>query len=172
MKESLAMKANRPTREIRELIEHFQIPQSDALVECLLSIRDDGKSVIDAGIFISAKQSEDFYRDIFHFWVRAFFCFVEDISLGSFFKDIAPFVACKEISPAQFKHAYLDLIDNRTQDSNFAERQRYPQTRVELRNRTFDQCYKILDRPNIKSAVASSEGEYITYFHTVPKGNN
>jgi hypothetical protein len=99
------------TQRIRNMIEGFTIPRSDALDECLLLRQSGENTVIDAAILISSKQSEGFYKQ-------------------------------------------------------------YPESRIELENRTFSQAYVILDRPNIKSAVASSDGEYVAYFQTVPGANH
>jgi hypothetical protein len=154
------------------MIDGFRIPHGDALEECLLFNQGTEPSVIDAAIFISTKQSESFYSDILQFWVRAFFCFVEDMRLGTFFRDAATLVECEEISVEEFRDSYLGLIDARSPDSHFAERQQYPESRMELYNRSFFQAYVVLDRPTIKSAVAASDGEFVAYFQTVPKAHN
>lgn len=161
-----------PTRKIREMIADFRIPQSDALEECLLFDRSEHRSVIDAGIFISTRQSDRYYSDIFQFWVRAFFCFVEDLWLGGFFDLAAAWVDCRQITSEEFRTAYLELIHSRTPDERFAEIQVNPKLRIELENRTFFEAYVVLDRPNIRSAVAASDGEYVAYFQTVPRANN
>jgi len=166
------MKADHPTQDIRKMIENFRIPSTDALAECWLSIPNDQQRIIDAGIFISTKQSEGFYSDIFHFWVRAFFFFVEDMNLGIFFQDAIPLIECKEISTSEFRNNYFALFEKRKPGFFFIENQQNPQTYIEINNRTFSKAYIVLDRPNIKSAVASSDGEYVAYFQTMPKGNN
>jgi hypothetical protein len=161
-----------PTAKIRKMIEDFRIPRSDAILDCRLLDRSQGRSVADSCVFFSTKQSEHYYSDIFHFWVRAFFCFAEDMWLGTFFEEAAALVDCRQMAPAQFEASYLELIHSRTLDSNFVEMQSDPRLRIELEKRTFSEAYVVLDQPTIKSAVAASDGEFVAYFRTVPTAYN
>jgi hypothetical protein len=163
---------NHPEQYIRKMMEEFQIPSGDALDRCSLSSQIGQKLVIDAEILISNRQSEQFYTDIFHFWVRAFFFFTEDMWLGPLFDEVIPFIGCKKISVEKFSEDYHWLLNSRIKDDHFQECQARPQSYVEIDKRTFSEAYMILDRNSIKSAVAESDGEYVAYFQTVPKGNN
>jgi hypothetical protein len=158
------MGGNDPRRYIQKMIEDFRIPGRDALAECLLAAPGEYPPVWDSAIFLSTEQSKGFYSDIFQFWVRAFFCFVEDTRTGSMFHDIIPFIVCREISSEEFRRHFFELLHERRADESFTERQAYPETRVELEKRSFWHPYIVLERPNIKSSVAYSDGEYVTYF--------
>jgi hypothetical protein len=153
------------------MIKEFQVPESDALVECLLMSSHSQQPIWDAAVFISTKQAEKFYSDAFHFWVRAFFCFAEDMTLGSLFQEMVPYIACNEISTEEFRRKYLTLLHQRVQEESFLEAQKYPETYTELEKRSFSGSYVILDHPNIKSGVAGSDGEYLAYFQYLPAAN-
>jgi hypothetical protein len=147
------------------MIKEFQVPESDALVDCLLMPPHTHQPIWDAAVYISTKQAEKFYSDVFHFWVRAFFCFAEDMELGSLFQEVVPFIECNEITPEEFRRNYFALLHQRVQEASFIEAQKYPETYTELEKRSFSHSYVILDHPNVKSCVAGSDGEYLAYFH-------
>jgi hypothetical protein len=159
------------TEYIRNMIIGFQVPQRDALVECLLMVPNNQNPIWDSAIFVSTKQSAKFYSDLFQFWVRAFFFFVEDMRLGSLFLDVIPFVACKPISAEEFQRNYLTLLHQRVLDSSFTEAQGSP-TRVELEKRSFSDAYVVLNSPAIKSCAACSDREYVAYFQTIPEAHH
>jgi len=161
-----------PEQYVRKLISTFQVPRHDALVECYLRVPDVQRPIWDSAIFVSTKQSEHFYSDIFHFWVRAFFFFVEDSLLGTMFQEMAPYIECKKISAEEFQRRYLMLLNQRVPEESFIEAQRFHDTYTELEKRSFSSAYVMLDRPNIKSSVANSDGEYVAYFQTVPEANH
>lgn len=169
MGDNLKDKIHYPDLYIRKMMEELRIPPDETLDRCLLSSQIGNKIIIDAEILISNRQSEKFYADIFHFWVRAFFFFTEDMWLGSLFKDSLPFIACKKISVEKFSADYYSLLHSRIKDKLFQESQSVPQSYVEIDTRTFSEAYAILDCDSIKSAVALSEGEYVAYFETFPK---
>jgi hypothetical protein len=150
-----------PTSYIQQMIYQFQIPEIDALEECLLAV--PGKNW-DAAIVISTRQSEIFYSDIFQFWVRALFFFIEDIRAGWVFQELAPLVKTQKISSAEFERNYLALVNDRTPDEHFVENQSYPESYVKLENRTFVDPYVIVDLCWFKSSIACSDGEYIACF--------
>jgi hypothetical protein len=153
-----------PTQYIQKMIQEFKIPGHDAITECLLAAPGKQAPIWDSAILISTGQAKHFYTDIFQFWVRAFFCFVEDIQAGPLFDSVIPSIDCRPISPEEFQHDYVALIRQRNMDPSFIESQQYPQTFVELEKRTFKEPYTVLHRPDIKSAVTHSNGEYLAYF--------
>ena len=162
------MTPNLPVDYMRNLINEFQIPNEDKIIECLLIDKSSQEPIWDAGVFISDEQAGKFYSDIFHFWVRSFFCFVEDLWLGSMLQDRAPDIICTPISPDEFRIHYLKLLHERCLSPDFIETQEFPGTYTELEKRSFTNAYIILDLPNIKSSVANSDGEYLAYFHIKP----
>jgi hypothetical protein len=155
-----------PKRYIQNLIANFKIPGRDALMECLLTLPGTQVPNWDSAVILSTGQSKNFYTDIFQFWVRAFFCFVEDTQDGSLFRDMIPFIVCRKISTKEFKQNYLSLLKQRIQDEAFLERQKYPKTYIELEKRSFSDTYAVINHSNFKSSVASSEGEFATFFVT------
>ena len=151
------------------MIDEFKIPPNDKIVECLLASPEKNWN---AGLFISTGQAEGFYSDEFHFWVRAFYCFVEDTARGALFSDAARYVSCKEVPVDNFRNEYIRLFKSGTPADSFLEAQSFPQSRIEFIHRSFERAYSVLDCPHIKSALALSEGEYVAYFNYNPKGNN
>lgn len=149
-----------PSVRVRRMIKKFVMPSDDKMVEHMLALPD---KTWDAGIFITTRQSERFYSNEFEFWVHAFYCFVEKAPLGSLFSDMEPFVVCKRISVEQFQKAYSELIEKRKSSQ---------ETRVKIKDRSFTKPYVMLNHPNIKSGLASSEGEYVAFFHYIPKDNH
>lgn len=158
------MKIDDPSQYIRKIIEEFEIPAHDSLKECLLSTPGKNPTLWDSAIIVSTNQREKFYPDIFHFWVRAFFFFLEDVRLGSMLCNVINKVECHSISADEFRRSYLALINERVPDEGFTESQAYPETRIELENRSFADSYVVLKSPNIKSCVARSDGEYVAFF--------
>lgn len=150
---------NKWTQYIRQMLAEFEIPGSDALIECHLALPGQ---VWDSAIFISTDRRR-LYRDKFHFWVRTFFCFVECRD-GKLFRGVIPIVDCRDLSAQEFKRDYLGLLRRRMPDSHFAECQKFVATRTELKQRSFANPHVIVNRPNFKSAVANSDGEYLAYF--------
>jgi hypothetical protein len=156
------MKDKDPSIYIREMIEQFQMPGKDWMNACLYS---PGKSLLyDSEVFISTRQSENFYKDIFQFWVRALFCFSEDMSDRLLFMPIAPLVACRQITPKEFQESLHGLIDHHIEDQTRREAG-YPEFHIEIKKRSFSRSYSVLNHPDLESSVAESEGEFIAYFH-------
>lgn len=163
------MKTDDATNYIRRMIRDFNIPSQDKLTECLLKLPNKNHPIWDAGIFISIDQVKGSYSDIFEFWVRSFFCFIEDTRQGLAFKQAVESVECQKISSEEFKRDYFALLNQRVPDAGFAENQLYPETYVEIQKRTFSNPYAVLNHPNIKTAVAHSNGEFVSYFVNVPQ---
>ena len=159
-----------PTEYVRKMMTGFSVPRSDALAGCLLAV-PSRRPTWDAGIYISTQQSNEFYRDIFEFWVRALFCFVEDAYLGDAFQKAIPVVQCTNISATAFSTQYYSLLDQRLADEGFRESQQYPQTYIELRNRKFTKCVRMVGTLiRLKSDVSHSDGEFVSYFVMVRPG--
>ncbi|MEX2297156.1 MAG: hypothetical protein WD715_07080 [Dongiaceae bacterium] len=156
-----------PVHHTRAMIEAFCTPGRDALADCLLATRGKEPPDWDAGIYVSTSQSTGFYADIFEFWVRALHCFVEDTQLGSLFHSVVPDLLCQEMPPSIFRDRCLSLLHARKADAAFIERQSFPQTRIELEDRRFDSAWLIIDRPDFRSAVAQTEGEFLAFFVTM-----
>jgi hypothetical protein len=151
---------------IQKMISNFKTPQKDALSECILGTKGTKNPTWDSGIFISIKQSEKYYSDIYQFWVRAFFCFIEDVQKGALFKQVVPSITCNEVSSEYFEYEYHKLLQQSIKTSTFIEHQNYPDTYVEVEKRKFTSAHIILSRLDIKSAVANSDGEFVAYFIT------
>src|SRR5580704_4219747 len=155
------MKDKEATIYIREMLQNFQMSGTDAMLECMLS--PDKNSLWDSGVFISISQSQDFYKDIFQFWVRALFCFFENMADNSALQSVTPFVACEQISTKEFEQSLLELIGNHIVDRN-------AQFEVaKFQNLSFSKSYLILHGSEIESSVAELsgkfDGEYIAHFH-------
>jgi len=150
------------------MILESRVFSGDAFLYCDLGILHTNPIIWDARIYISTQQSTNYYADIFHFWVRSFYDFCGDMRLGSLFTESASSALCKENSIEEFQTAYYSLLHNHIKDEYFQECQAYPQSYIEIDKRTFSQAYIVLDRPDIKSAVASSDGEYVAYFQIIP----
>ena len=158
------MKDKNPSIYIREMIEQFQMPGKDWMNECLYS---PGKSLLyDSEVFISTRQSASFYKDIFQFWVRALFCFSEDMSDSLLFMPITPFVACRQITPNEFRNSLHALIDHHIEDQTRREAG-YPEFHVEIKKRLFSNSYSVVSYPDLESSVAESDGEFVAYFHRI-----
>lgn len=153
-----------PTRYIKEMISNFKIPIEDALAECLFAESEKRQPEWSSAIFVSTRQLENFYSDIFQFWVRAFFCFVEDIQAGSLFIDAIPFIRCKKIYIDDFMQNYFSILHQKSADKLFVEQQAYHKTYIELEKRSFSDPYVVLIHPSIKSSIAYSNGEYVAFF--------
>jgi hypothetical protein len=149
---------------IRKQIKTFKLPGKDALAECLLALSSEKEPVWDAAIFVSLRGYENYYPDIFHFWVRAFYSFLEATRNGKVFHQLDSSITCRQISPEDFRRNYMALLMQRIQDPYFLEQQAFSQTKIELENRTFSTSYVIVDRPDIKSSVAQSGKDYVAYF--------
>lgn len=144
---------------VKKMLEEFQGSWEDALHEVMLSPRGNPLTIPDTGIFISTKQSENYYSDIFQFWVRAFFCFGENTGLWDVYEGANSNINCIDISADRFEKEYKDLL------TRYVPPTFWPSI-VELENRTFNKAYLVLDTAVIKSAVAESDGEYLAYFET------
>lgn len=153
-----------PVSYVREQIRSFQLPGSDALSEVLLTAPTAQPPAWDAGIYVSTQQSERFYADILEFWVRAFYCAVEDLRLGSLFVDVAPDVLVRAIPSTEFHDEFHSLLCARPLDATSEEYQSYTLTRIQLEGRRIGKAWLMLDRPDIRSAVAESDGEFVAYF--------
>lgn len=145
---------------VKNMIEEFQFPWHDAMHEVMLIRRKSGQAIADTGIFISANQSENYYSDIFQFWVRAFFCFVENTGLDDNFKQAIPNIDCIDIANERFEKEYKELISEHVPETNAQF------TLAELEKRKFGKAYMVLNTADFKSAVAESDGEYLAYFKT------
>jgi hypothetical protein len=159
------MKNKEPTIYIREMLQNFQMPGTDAMLECMFS--PDENSLWDSGVFISISQSQGFYKDIFQFWVRALFCFFEGMADNTLLQSVAPFVACKEISPKEFEQKLLTLVRQHVVDKHNREKESFSVSQIELQKRLYQKSYFVLGGSDIESSVAESDGEYIAYFHRI-----
>ncbi len=65
---------------------------------------------------------------------------------------------------AEFRHEFHSLLCGRARDPAFEEGQVCALTRIELEGRTFGRARLMLDRPDIRSAVAESDREYVAVF--------
>ncbi|MCC7037179.1 MAG: hypothetical protein IT560_07700, partial [Alphaproteobacteria bacterium] len=95
---------------VKKMLEEFQGSWEDALHEVMLSPRGNPLTIPDTGIFISTKQSENYYSDIFQFWVRAFFCFGENTGLWDVYEGANSNINCIDISADRFEKEYKDLL--------------------------------------------------------------
>ena len=157
-----------PIGYVRNQIRSFRLPGRDAVEEVLLAAPTQ-PPVWDAGIFVSTAQSERFYADIFEFWVRAMNCFVEDLWVGKLFHDVMPDLIVHEMPNSEFRDEFRSLLSGRIRDPAFEERQAYASTRIELERRSFGKAWLMVNRPDIRSAVAESDGEFVAYFVTTQK---
>jgi hypothetical protein len=161
------MKDKDSTLYICEMLQQFQMPGKDCMTECMLS--PDEQAPWDSGVFVSTRQSEGFYTDIFQFWVRTLFCFFEEIRHNSSMNSVAPFVICKQMLPIGFERNLIALLHQHIASETHRERQSFPESFIELEKRTFSESYAVLDCPDLESAVAESDGEYIAYFHRIKR---
>ena len=161
---SVLPRVDDPVGYVRKQIRSFRLPRRDALTEVLLASPTIQPPAWDAGIYVSTAQSERFYADIFEFWVRAMNCFVEDLWVGKLFHDVTGDLIVREMPSAEFRDEFYSLLCGRERDSGFEERQSYTETRIELEGRTFGKAWLMVDRPDVRSAVAESDGEFVAYF--------
>jgi hypothetical protein len=157
---------------IKNLIQNFKIPQQDALQCCSFSSERNGKTIWHSAIYVSMDAEPDFYDNIFEFWVRAYFCFVEDFVLGYVFLEYANKVKCTSISKKNFKEQYSKVLNSGTPETSFSERQMYAETYVELEKRDFSDAYEMINTPYLKSYTAYSDGNYMAFFQITPETNN
>jgi hypothetical protein len=159
------MNDDNPTFYVREMIQQFRMPGKDCINEYMFS--SDKNSLWDLGIFISTAQSENFYTDIFQFWIRSLFCFFENMADYSTLQSVAPFVVCEKISKREFEQNFLKLISKHVIDRNAHF------DVAEFQKLSFSKSYLILHGSEIESSVAELEGkfdgEYIAYFHQTKK---
>jgi hypothetical protein len=157
-------KVDDPVAYVRNQIRSFRLPGRDALTEILLTAPTAQPPAWDAGIYVSTQQSERFYADILEFWVRAFYCATEDLSLGKLFHDVIPDLIVRDMPSDEFRDEFHSLLCSRVCDSGFEERQSDTETRIDLEGRRIGKAWLMLDRPDIRSAVAESDGEFVAYF--------
>lgn len=148
---------------ISSMMLEFVMPPADALTEYWLCLPTK-QPKWDMAVYLSTDQSNSFYSDVFQFWVRALFCFNEDLWLGSMFKDIVPDIDCRSMSAQQFEDDLVALLGERVLAPKHLEESSLLEVVSKFRERTYTDAYSVVSRPGIKSAVASSDGEYIVYF--------
>jgi len=156
------MEDKKATTYVQNLIEEFKVPSRDEITECMLAVPGNEPNW-NAGVFIAGKQKRNSYADIFQFWVRAFFCFSENIWEGSLLWDIRPFIECHEVSSQEFQKEYYALIEARIPDDFFANGRPLSEALTELHKVHFSNCYRVLNKPDIKSMVAKSGEEFICF---------
>ena len=152
---------------VQEMIQNFRMPGTDCLTECMLS--PDSNTHWDSGVFISTGQSKKFYKDIFHFWVRALFCFVENMACAPNslpIESFSPFVKCQQISSEEFRGKLSALVSQHIEDQSHRGTG-CPKFQIELQKRSFSKSYMVLNDSNFESSVAESDGEYVAYFHRI-----
>jgi len=149
--------------EIRQMLANFSIPSKDELTVCQLHQKEN-PSIWNAAIFFHEVTDVPFYKNIFHFWVRAFFFYSEDHHLGSLFANAGPFIKHEEIDNKDFEIQYFKLLAERNTDDHFLEGQQFNESRVEIYDRSFQRSYKIIDIPNLKSFVSYSDNDYVALF--------
>jgi hypothetical protein len=157
------MKVKDPSLYIRAMIQEFRLPGKDCMTECMFT--PDEHTVWDSGVFTSTCQSELFYTDIFQFWVRALFCFSEEMADHFLFQSVAPLIACRQIPPKEFERNLLALVHQHMADKSHREMESFSESYTELQKCSFSDSYVVLNGPDVESSVAESGGEYIAYFH-------
>lgn len=115
------------------------------------------------GIFICDKSNVNRYGGLSAFWVRSFYALAENMPIGKLFTHSANVVNVQEMSVAEFSKIYFSLLNEYTPDSIFLESQAFSQSSTNVRERSFDRAFGILDG-KILSAAAVSDGDYVSYF--------
>lgn len=149
---------------MRTMMSEFHLPKEDALIECVLTPELGQTLSWHAGIFLTTRQEEKFYNDPFQFWVRALYCFAENIREGDLFSVFHPIIHCQKITPAEFLDNLKSLWNQSNPDETFCEHQNYSQTRIDFIHREFSNAYQVAEGPGIKSLLALTDQQYMAIF--------
>lgn len=116
------------------------------------------------GIAISMDQKNNFYPNIFVFWVRALFCFSEDTVDYDLFWDFKDVISCYQVAPTEFRQTLFALGTEINPELLLNGTESLFSSGIKLDSLFYSDSFRLLNHPAMQSAAAIADGEYLAYF--------
>lgn len=160
MKPQSDMPSDDQTLRVQSLVEQFTIPAADSL-DLFVNARL-ASTTMYFGIAVYKKSCDQFYPDIWTFWVRAFFCFIEDTWSGDLFTNKS--INCREVSIMDFRENLFAGIGEIGSQNMLSGAIPLAASGINLDKLVFSEAWQLFGDFPLQSAVADAGTEYIAYF--------
>lgn len=151
------------------IIQGFKVPPTDALK--LFANVPRVSQTKNIGIAISIDQKNQFYPNIFVFWVRALYCISEDTGDYDLLWNFKEHISCYSIEPIKFRQSLLGLSAEVNATSLLNGTESLFSSGIKLDSLSYSDSFILLNHPALQSAAAIADGEYLAYFNRTIENN-